>query len=247
MIPLPAPRGKLSLDRVTLRSPAGSNNWLLQDIAFTLEPGQALGIIGPSGAGKSTLCRVAAGLVKPDIGEVRLDGARIDMWEADALGRHLGYLQQDVGLVPATVAETISRLERDAPPERIHSAASAAGAHELILSLPSGYDTPLGDGGVQISGGQRQRIGLARALFGDPVLLILDEPDAHLDAAGEGALKDAIVKAKRRGAAVMFVTQKPGMIMLMDQVLVLQGGKIIRIGPSAEVLRAMTRKEQGGS
>jgi ABC-type protease/lipase transport system fused ATPase/permease subunit len=235
----------LSLERVTLRSPAGNNNWLLQDISFTLEPGQALGVIGPSGAGKSTLCRVAAGLMRPDIGEVRLDGARLDMWETDALGRHLGYLQQDVGLVPATVAETISRLEQDAPADQIHAAARAAGAHELILSLPSGYDTPLGSGGVPISGGQRQRIGLARALFGDPVLLILDEPDAHLDAAGEEALKEAILKAKRRGAAVMFVTQKPGMIMLMDQVMVLQGGKINRIGPSAEVVRAVMRKEQG--
>jgi ABC-type protease/lipase transport system fused ATPase/permease subunit len=185
--------------------------------------------------------------VSPDIGEVRLDGARLDMWDSDELGRYLGYLPQDVGLVPATVAETIARLERGAPPEMIHAAAKAAGAHELILSLPQGYDTPLGLGGVLISGGQRQRIGLARALFGDPVLLILDEPDAHLDAAGEEALRAALIKAKARGAAVIFVTQRPGLMMVMDQTLVLQNGKISQFGPRAEIMRGVMKKEQGVS
>jgi PrtD family type I secretion system ABC transporter len=241
---LPPPSGELSVQRLTLRSPAGNNRWLLQDVSFRAQPGRGVGIIGPSGAGKTTLCRAAAGLVAPDIGEIRLDGARLDMWESDELGRYLGYLQQDVGLPPATVAQTIARLQRNADPELIHAAARAAGAHELILELPSGYDTPVGTGGVPISGGQRQRIGLARALYGNPVLIILDEPDAHLDHAGEEALRSAIINAKQRGAAVVLVAQRPAMIALMDDVVVLQNGKVTQFGPRVEVLRTAMRKEQ---
>jgi PrtD family type I secretion system ABC transporter len=242
---LPNPRGALSFHRLTVRSPGGNNRWLLQDISFNVEPGQGLGVIGPSGAGKTTLCRVAAGVVPPDIGEARLDGARLGMWDSDRLGRRLGYLPQDIGLLPATVAENIARLDRFASPAHIHAAAHVAGAHEMILTLPSGYDTLLGPSGVPLSGGQRQRIGLARALFGDPVVLILDEPDAHLDAAGEEALRVAIMQAKERGASVILIAQRPSMIMLMDQILVLQNGKATKLGPRAEVLRTVLRKDQG--
>ncbi len=237
---LPVPNARMSVSRLSARASSDKNvNWLLRDVAFNLEAGQALAVIGPSGAGKTSLCRVLAGLIHPEIGEVRLDGARLDQWHSDALGVHIGYLPQNVGLPPATVAQTIARLEEKPDVQDIHRAAMAAGAHEMILSLPKGYDTPVGAGGVPLSGGQQQRIGLARALYRDPVFLILDEPDAHMDQAGEQSLQTAIEEAKARGAIVIITAHRPSMLRCVDTILLLQNGKIQQFGPRDAVLKSL--------
>lgn len=240
-MPLPAPKGWVGVENVGYRPPsaAAADAFLLHGISFALRGGEAMGIVGPSGAGKSTLCRMIAGLYPPTMGKVTFDGASIDQWDPDVLGAHIGYLPQDVGLPPATVAETISRL-RDAQPEMVIDAARKAGAHELIVSLPGGYDTPVGAGGVPLSGGQRQRIGLARALFGNPSLVILDEAAAHLDQEGEGALQRAIVDLKARKTTVIMIAHRPSLVRHMDKLLVLQQGGMTRFGNRKEVLAAIT-------
>ena len=241
LLPLPTPRGRIEAKQVGYR-PAGAttvDNFILHGVSFTIEPGEALGIVGPSGAGKSTLCRMIAGLYQPTLGMVTLDGASLDQWDPDRLGTHLGYLPQDVGLPPATVAETISRLG-EANSEQVIKAATMAGAHDLIVSLPSGYETPIGAGGVPLSGGQRQRIGLARALFGDPAVVILDEASAHLDQEGEQALQRAIQGLKDRKATVLLIAHRPSLVRHMDKLLVLQQGRVTKFGGRDEVLAAIT-------
>lgn len=242
-LPLPAPKGRIDVTQLAYRPPGAMSvdAFLLQGISFGLNPGDALGIVGPSGAGKSTLCRVVAGLYVPTMGTVKLDGASLDQWDPDKLGTYIGYLPQDVGLPPATVAETIARLSQ-AEPEKVVEAATRAGAHELILALPAGYETPIGAGGVPLSGGQRQRIGLARALFGAPAVVILDEAAAHLDQEGELALQRAIQGLKERNATVLLIAHRPSLVRYMDKLLVLQQGRMTKFGGRDEVLAEITPK-----
>jgi PrtD family type I secretion system ABC transporter len=237
---LPRPRGRLSVSQITVFPPEQSKA-SLRMLSFTLEPGQALGVIGVSAAGKTTLARTLTGIWKPAAGAVRLDGATLDQYDPETLGRYIGYLPQDVVLFDATVAENIARLDQTPDPRAVVAAAKKAGAHEMILGLPQGYDTPLAAGGGRLSGGQKQRIALARALYGDPVLLVLDEPNSALDAAGADALNLAVRGAKHEGKAVVIMAHRPAGIAECDLILVLEDGAARAIGPRDEVLKAQVR------
>jgi ATP-binding cassette subfamily C protein len=241
---LPDPTGRLTLDRIVVRSPDGSA-LLLKNIAFAMAPGEICGIIGASGAGKTTLARVAAGAVVPDLGEVRIDDANARDWDAEALAQHIGYLPQDSALLPGTVAENISRFacdrgeDRESVDARTIAAAEIAGVHKLILGLPAGYETRIGDGAHQLSAGQAQRIALARALYGDPVIIVLDEPNSALDAEGEAALIRAVAALRARRAAILIVAHRPQVLANADRLLVLGAGEVIHHGPREEVLEAL--------
>jgi ATP-binding cassette, subfamily C, bacterial len=237
---LPTPRARLAVEQITVVPPE-SHKASLRMLSFALGPGQALGVIGMSASGKSTLARALTGLWRPAAGTVRLDGASLDQYDPEILGRHIGYLPQDVVLFDGTVAENIARLDDPPDAAAVVAAARKAGAHEMILGLPSGYDTAVAAGGARLSGGQRQRIGLARALYGDPVLLVLDEPNAHLDAAGADALNAAIRQAKQEGRAVVVMAHRPTGIAECDLILVLEGGSARAFGPRDEVLKAQVR------
>ena len=235
----PRRRALSRLEHVSFGAGAGQP-FILKDVSFELEAGGCLAIIGPSAAGKSTLVRVMLGLWQPQGGSVRLDGARLSDWTSSALGPQLGYLPQDTELLAGTVAENIARLAPSAANSAaVVAAARLAGAHDMILQLPRGYDTPIGDGASSLSGGQRQRIGLARALFGEPRVVVLDEPNSNLDSEGESALVDAIKGLKTRGATVVFVTHKPSLLNQADQVLVLDGGQVLAFGARDAVLARM--------
>ena len=237
---LPAPRGFVDVRGVAVVAP-GDQVPVLRGISFSIAPGQALGVIGPSGAGKTTLAKVLSGLWPPAAGKVRVDGATLDQWPADVLGRYVGYLPQEIGLLSGTVAQNISRLDPNPDSQKIVEAAQRAGAHELLLGLPMGYDTEIGAGGQRLSGGQRQRVALARALYGDPALLILDEPNANLDAQGEQALVDAIRDAKSRGRTVIIMAHRPSAIAACDYLLMIDRGAQVEFGPRDEVLKKRTR------
>lgn len=234
---LPVPEGHVDLRGVTVIAP-GESEPALRNISFSIGPGQALGVIGPSGAGKTTLAKVLTGIWPAAAGEVRLDGATLDQWPDDVRGRQIGYLPQEIGLLAGTVAQNISRFDADPDPARIVEASQRAGAHQLLLALPQGYDTEIGAAGQRLSGGQRQRVALARALYGDPALLILDEPNANLDSQGEQALIDAIRDAKTRGRAVIIMAHRPSAIAACDYLLMIDRGAQVEFGPRDEVLRA---------
>ncbi|HUF56029.1 MAG TPA: ATP-binding cassette domain-containing protein, partial [Thermohalobaculum sp.] len=236
---LPAPRGVVEVTGLAAIAP-GEQKPALVGIAFRLEPGQALGVIGPSGAGKTTLARVLTGIWPPAQGKVRIDGAAIDQWPEDALGRHVGYLPQEIGLFSGTVANNIARLG-EPDDARVIEAATRAGAHEMLLGLPQGYNTEIGAGGQRLSAGQRQRVALARALYNDPPLLVLDEPNANLDAQGEQALVDAIRAAKARGRTVIIMAHRPSAIAACDLLLMVDRGRQVDLGPRDEVLKRRTR------
>lgn len=231
---LPRPDGELLVERVSY-VPPGADAPTLRALSFALEPGEVLGVIGPSAAGKSTLARLIAGTWIPTAGNVRLDGADISVWLDSGGSRHLGYLPQDIELFAGTVRENIARLG-DAEPEAVIEAARLAGLHETIMRLPRGYDSEIGDGGLRLSGGQRQRIGLARALFGKPRLVILDEPNASLDYEGEEALMHAIAQLKAAGTTVVVIAHRPSILGLADKLLVLRNGAIDVFGERAEVI-----------
>lgn len=237
---LPRPRALLDVQGLTV-APPGATAPVLRDLAFRLSPGQALGVIGSSASGKSSLARALIGVWRPSAGRIRLEGAALDQYDPDVLGGLVGYLPQRVGLFDGTIAENIARLQADADPGRIIAAAQAAAAHEMILHLPAGYDTQVASVGSRLSGGQIQRIGLARALFGDPVLLILDEPNSNLDNDGALALNQAIRSAKQRGAAVLIMAHRPAALQDCDLLLVLQDGASAAFGPRDAVLRALVR------
>ncbi|MDO9639142.1 MAG: type I secretion system permease/ATPase [Pseudotabrizicola sp.] len=238
--PLPRPRALLEVKGVSLMLP-GNPAPVLRDISFRLEPGQALGIIGPSGAGKSTLGRAIVGAVRQVAGQIRLDGAELAQYGPDVLGRNFGYLPQAVSLFDATVAENIARLDPQPDAAKVVAAAKAAAAHEMILKLAKGYDTPLSSIGGPLSGGQIQRIGLARALYGDPVLLVLDEPNSNLDNDGSVALNAAIRQIKGLGGAVIVIAHRPAAIQECDLLLMLEDGQRRAFGPRDDVLRGMVR------
>ncbi|WP_113446903.1 type I secretion system permease/ATPase [Rhizobium cremeum] len=231
---LPAPEKELRVEAVTILPP-GERKPTVAQVGFTIIAGSALGIIGPSGSGKSTLSRALVGAWSPTAGKVRLDGASLDQWDRETLGRHIGYLPQGVELFDGTIAENIARFEERPDPEAIVAAAKAAGAHELILRFDDGYETRIGEGGSALSAGQRQRIGLARALFRDPFLVVLDEPNANLDADGEAAVVQAIAGVRNRGGIAIVVAHRPSALGVVDQVLVMENGRQTAFGPRDEV------------
>jgi PrtD family type I secretion system ABC transporter len=231
---LPRPEGELSVEQVSFM-PSGGDTMVLRRLTFALEPGEVLGIVGPSGAGKSTLGRLIAGTIAPTSGHVRLDGADIRTWMAAGGCRHFGYLPQDVELFTGTIKDNIARLQ-DAPSEDVIAAATRVGLHEMIMRLPHAYDTEIGEGGTRLSGGQRQRLGLARAFFGDPALVVLDEPNASLDAEGEEALKQTIVEMRQRGVTIVIIAQRLGVLSVSDKILVLDNGVANAFGSRRDVI-----------
>jgi ATP-binding cassette subfamily C protein PrsD len=235
---LPAPRRSLDVEALSVVAP-GTNDIILRDLSFKLTAGQGVGVIGPSGSGKSSLARALVGVWPPARGSVRLDGAELNQWEPDALGPSIGYLPQGVELFDGTIAENISRFTT-ANPAAIIEAAQQAGVHQLILSMPEGYASRIGTAGAILSAGQRQRIGLARALFGKPFLLVLDEPNASLDSEGEAALTNAIFAARQAGSIVVVIAHRPNALAAVDQVLVMADGRTVAFGPRDEVLRKTT-------
>ena len=238
--PLPRPKALLEAQSLSV-VPPGESQAVLRMVSFTLSPGQAMGVIGPSGAGKSTLARALIGVWKPSGGKVRLDGATLDQYDPDVLGSYIGYLPQRVTLFEGTIAENIARLQPNADPALIVQAAQKAAAHDMIVKLPDGYDTRVATLGGRLSGGQIQRIGLARALFGNPVLLVLDEPNSNLDNDGTLALNTAIRSTKEAGGAVLIMAHRPAAIQECDMLLVLEDGMRRAFGPRDQVLRDMVK------
>jgi PrtD family type I secretion system ABC transporter len=233
-VALPAPSGRLDVERVSFGHDA-NRPALLKGVQLSIAAGESLGLVGPSASGKTTLARLLLGIWKPQAGSVRLDGADVAQWNRDALGAHVGYLPQDVELFGGTVAENIARL---GPVDDAHvvEAARLAHAHDMILRLPQGYDTPIGDGGTRLSGGQRQRIALARALYGDPKLVVLDEPNANLDADGDEALRAALQALKARGTTVVVVGHRPALMSRLDKIAVMKDGVVIAFDTAAALL-----------
>ncbi|HUL90371.1 MAG TPA: type I secretion system permease/ATPase [Pseudolabrys sp.] len=238
---LQPPVQRLTVENVST-SPPGVPKIIVQDISLELEAGQGLGIIGPSGSGKSSLVRLLVGVWRPVRGNVRLDGAALDQWSPDELGRHVGYLPQDVELLAGTVAENIARFEPGADTEAVIAAAKAVGVHDLIVRLPSGYDTPIGEQGSALSAGQAQRIALARAVYRDPFLVVLDEPNSNLDSEGEEALTRAILGVRERKGIVIVVAHRPSAIAGVDRLLVMNQGRAQAIGPKDEVLSKVLQR-----
>lgn len=242
---LPRPEGQLTIERAFV-IPPGADEPILRGVSLTLLPGQVLGILGPSGAGKSTLGRLIAGVSMPSGGSVRLDGAELSVWLAAQGGRHFGYLPQDVELFDGSVRENISRLQ-DADPQEVIAAAKLVGIHEMIMRLPQGYETRIGQGGVKLSGGQRQRIGLARAFFGSPSLVVLDEPNASLDREGEEALCSAIEYMKDCGTTMVVIAHRLGIINIADKLLVLREGTMNAVGERSEILTRLNGGKARGA
>ncbi|TLD46905.1 MAG: Type I secretion system ATP-binding protein PrsD [Accumulibacter sp.] len=244
-MPLPRPDGVVLVENAATAAP-GSRVLILKNVSFSLQAGEVVAVIGPSASGKSTLARLLVGVWPPLAGSVRLDGAEVFKWNKDELGRHLGYLPQDIELFDGTVAENIARFgEIDS--ERVLAAAQAAGVHDLVLLLPMGYDTPLGDGGSALSGGQKQRIGLARALYGDPALIVLDEPNSNLDDQGEAALAETLRRLKARKRTVVIITHRLSTLAVADSILVMHEGTVKLHGPRDQVLAALRAGNQGGA
>jgi ATP-binding cassette subfamily C protein len=232
---LPAPKGTLQVERITVAAP-DSGRVLLSDVEFQVKAGQALGIIGPSGGGKTTLVRALTGIWPVLRGSVRLDGAELTQWKDEDLGQHVGYLPQDVSLLDGTVAENISRFAAENDSRAIVAAAQAAGIHEMIVRLPDGYRTKLGAQGAALSAGQRQRIGLARALYKDPFLVVMDEPNSNLDGEGEAALTEAIKGVRARGGIALVIAHRPSALVAVDVVAVIQNGRMTAFGPKEEII-----------
>ncbi len=237
---LPRPTGRLQAEGVNY-APPGATKLLLGNINFALEPGETLGVIGPSGAGKSTLARILMGIWRPNSGVVRLDGADVFTWDRGDFGRHVGYLPQDTELFGGTVRHNIARFRSDVTDEEVVRAAQLAGAHDLILRMPKGYETEVGEGGHTLSAGQRQRVGLARAMLGDPAFIVLDEPNASLDAEGEDALMKALDAMKSNGATVVIISHKPAIFRAADKMLVLRDGRIELFGPREQVMARLMK------
>ncbi|MGY8526621.1 type I secretion system permease/ATPase [Paracidovorax citrulli] len=236
---LPPPTGKLSVENVAAVAPNGKTP-VLRDVTFALQPGDVLGVIGPSASGKSTLARLLVGVAPAVVGKVRLDGADIYQWNKDELGPYIGYLPQDIELFAGTIAQNISRFG-PIDHEKVIAAAQLASVHEMILRFPQGYDTPIGDGGAGLSGGQKQRIGLARALYGAPPLIVLDEPNSNLDETGEAALARAIGMLRQAGKTVVLVTHRTSSIAVTTKLLLLVDGQARMFGPTQQVLASISK------
>jgi PrtD family type I secretion system ABC transporter len=242
VLSLQPPRKSVTVDAIAA-VPPGTNRVVVQDISLSLQSGNGLGIIGPSGSGKSSLARMLVGVWQPARGRIRLDGAAFDQWSSAALGRHIGYLPQDVELFAGTVAQNIARFAHEPDADAIIAAANAANVHELIVSLNDGYNTQIGEGGHALSAGQAQRIALARALYGDPFLVVLDEPNSNLDAEGDEALSRAILGVRARGGIVVVIAHRPSAIASVDLLLVMNQGRGQAFGPKDEVLARTTARE----
>lgn len=234
---LPAPRGHLVIERVTMMMP-GHPTPVLRNVDLSLLPGEHLAIVGPAASGKTTLSRVMLGVLRPQSGVARLDGVDVSKWQREEFGRHVGYLPQDVELFSGTIAQNIARFT-DAEDEAIIRAAQMAGCHQLILQLPNAYDTEIGEAGMLLSGGQRQQVGLARALFGSPRFVVLDEPNSNLDARGDNALKIALERLKTARVTTIVVTHRQSILAQMDKLLVMHAGAVKMFGPTEKVLRGM--------
>jgi ATP-binding cassette, subfamily C, bacterial len=237
---LPKPEGRLTVERL-LYLPPGCKEAVLNGVNLELQAGESLAIVGPSGSGKSTLARILVGCLYPTAGKVRLDGTELRNWDRRQFGEFTGYLPQEVELFPGTIKENVCRMRADLPDEKIYQAAMLTDVHEMICQLPRGYETVLERSGAPLSGGQKQRIALARAFFGDPSLVVLDEPNSNLDAAGEQALTDTLRRAKERGVTVVVITQRPAVLNSMDKLLILRGGRVEAFGPPSEVLIRVVR------
>jgi PrtD family type I secretion system ABC transporter len=223
--------------------PPGSEKVVVQDVSLSLRAGNGLGIIGPSGSGKSSLARLLVGVWRPARGRIRLDGAALDQWSPESLGRHVGYLPQDVELLAGTVAQNIGRFSQPLDAKAVIAAATAAGVHDLIVGLPDGYETQVGESGTALSAGQAQRVALARALYGDPFLVVLDEPNSNLDAEGDEALSKAIMNVRTRGGIVVVVAHRPSAIACVDMLLMMAQGRAQAFGPRDEVLARVLQRD----
>jgi ATP-binding cassette subfamily C protein len=241
---LPPPSAQLDLTNVSLVVRRGDKP-ILNQISFSVPPGEALGVIGKSGSGKTTLARVIVGLVRPVAGEIRLSGATLDQYGSETLGRYIGYLPQDVQLFPGTVAENIAQMEKNPNSAKVVEAARKARVHDIILKLPAGYDTLIGVADAQLSGGQKQRLALARALYNDPVLLVLDEPNSALDAEGSDALNAVTLAMKEEGKAIIIMTHRPTAISSCDKLLIVDKGKVAAYGPRDEIIKSMMKNAGG--
>jgi ATP-binding cassette, subfamily C, bacterial exporter for protease/lipase len=242
-MPLPPPRGLLQVENVLASAP-GSTVAILRGVAFSLQPGEVAAVVGPSACGKTTLARLLVGIWPSATGKVRLDGADVYGWDKAELGPNVGYLPQDVELFEGTFAENIARFG-DVEPAKVEAAARSVGLHEFIMSLPKGYDSPVGRDGAMLSGGQRQRVALARALYGDPVFVVLDEPNSSLDEAGDAALAAAILALKARGTTFVVMTHRTSILPVVDKMLVLRDGQVQAFGPRDEVMSALHKAAQG--
>jgi ATP-binding cassette subfamily C protein len=238
---LPAPAGSVKVENITVAAP-GSGRVLLSDVTFELTAGHALGIIGPSGGGKTTLVRALTGVWPVLRGSIRLDDAELSQWDDDTLGGFIGYLPQDVALMDATIEENISRLAEVSDPSTVVTASRDAGVHEMILRMPDGYHTELGPFGASLSAGQRQRIGLARALYGRPFVVVLDEPNSNLDTDGDAALMAAIRGIRERGGIAIVIAHRPSALAAVDHVAVIQNGRMTAFGPKDEILNPPSRR-----
>jgi ATP-binding cassette subfamily C protein len=245
-MPLLAPRKSLMVEGATA-VPPGSSRLVVQDISLTLQSGSGLGIIGPSGSGKSSLARLMVGVWQPVRGRISLDGAAFDQWPAESLGQHIGYLPQDVELFAGSVAQNIARFAVDPDPNAVIAAANAANVHDLIVGLSDGYNTQIGEGGHALSAGQAQRIALARALYGDPFLVVLDEPNSNLDAEGDEALSRAILGVRARGGIVVVIAHRPSAIASVELLLVMNQGRAQAFGPKDEVLARGMQRDAGAA
>lgn len=241
---LPPPKGRLEVERISFAFPK-TDRMVVTGVNFALEAGESMGLIGPSAAGKSTMARLLTGIWRPVSGAVRLDGADVSKWPRDQLGPHIGYIPQDVELFAGTVGENIARLKPDAQSADIVAAAHRAHAHEMIARLPHAYDTEVGEGGINLSAGQRQRVALARALFGNPRFVILDEPNANLDAEGEEALGQTLRELKRAGVTTITISHRPSLLSHVDKLAVMKDGKLELFGPRAEIAQRLQGKAPG--
>lgn len=243
---LPVPTESLSVEGITV-APRGLQRAVVQDVSFKLNAGQGLGIIGASAAGKTSLARAIVGVWQPARGKIRLDSAALEQWSPETLGSHIGYLPQDVELFDGTIAENIARFDTDADSARVVAAARSAGVHEMILRMPDGYETKIGEGGSAISAGQRQRIALARALYGEPFLVVLDEPNSNLDAEGDQALSRAILDVRNRGGIIIVIAHRPAAVQNLDMAMAMAGGRVQAFGPKDEVLRKILEPDRTAS
>jgi PrtD family type I secretion system ABC transporter len=227
--PLAAPKASLRVSGLGLAVP-GTDTTVLHDINFALEAGSAMAVVGPSGSGKSSLARALVGTWRPRYGAIRLDGAKVEDWPEDSLNDHIGFMPQDIELLAGTIAQNIARFQDPIDQTALMEAAKAAFVHDLILQLPQAYDTRVGEGGLKLSGGQRQRIGLARALYGNPFLVVLDEPNSNLDSQGEAALARAIAAVRLRGGIAIIIAHRSSALTMVDKVLVLNEGRAQAFG-----------------
>jgi ATP-binding cassette subfamily C protein EexD len=243
--PLPDPKGQITLENLTIVPPEGKLP-SINNLSLFIAAGETVGVIGPSAAGKSSFARALLGIWKPQSGTVRIDGAQINQYDRSSLGKHIGYLPQDIELFEGTVSENIARYATP-DPQKVVEAAMLCGVHEMILRLPQGYDTPIGIGGASLSGGQRQRIALARAVYDYPRIIVLDEPNSNLDDTGERALVSTIIELKKRSITVVLVTHRPSILGITDKILLLREGVLQLYGKRDEVLGALTQKNISSS